>query len=103
MTMMTATESGELLIQLIKSKDAFKSFTQVQQFKECMKDATVGTDYVVWISEPVNLTRVHKALAEDLGVPPRMLAIKRIAMSRTQKAVLLMHAMEIAIRRVHKL
>jgi hypothetical protein len=68
-----------------------------------MRNTTVGADYVSWISEPVNLTRAHKALAEDLGVPPRAMAIKRVLMSRTQKAVLLTQAMEIAIKRVHKL
>lgn len=99
----TANEFGELLLETIKSKDALKSMTQVQQFKEKMRDTTVGADYVLWISEPVNLTRIHKALAEDLDVPPRALAIKRVLVSRTQKAVLLVQAMEIAIRRVHQL
>jgi hypothetical protein len=100
--MITAGEFGELLLETIKSKDVLKSITQVQQFRENMKDTTVGADYVAWISEPVNLTRVHKALAEDLDVPPRAMLIKRILMSRTQKAVLLTQAMEIAIKRVHK-
>lgn len=99
----SANESGELLLEIIKSKDALKSMTQVQQFKEMMRNTTVGADFVLWISEPVNLTRIHMALAEDLGVPPRALAIKRVLMSRTQKAVLLVQAMEIAIRRVHNL
>ena len=99
----SAIEAGDLLLEAIKSKDAQKFVTQVQQFKEGMKDTTVGADYVVWITEPVNLTRVHKALAEDLGVPPRALAIKRVLMSRTQKAVLLTQAMEIATKKVHKL
>jgi hypothetical protein len=101
--MLTATESGKLLLETIKSKDAQKSITQVQQFKEAMKDATVGADYVVWISEPANLTLVHKALAEDLGVPPRAMAIRKVLMSRTQRAVLLVQAMEIAIKRTHQL
>jgi len=101
--MITAGEFGELLLETIKSKDVQKSITQVQQFRESMRNTTVGADYVSWISEPVNLTRVHKALAEDLGVPPRAMAIKRVLMSRTQKAVLLTQAMEIAIKRVHKL
>lgn len=100
---MTAIESGELLLEAIKSKDARKSMTLVQQFRENMKDVTVGTDYVLWISEPVNLTKVHKALAEDLGVPPRAMAIKRVLMSRTQRAMLLTQAMELAIKRVHQL
>jgi hypothetical protein len=67
-----------------------------------MKDVTVGADYVVWITEPANLTRLHKALAEDMNIPPRALAIKRVSMSRTQKAVLLIQAMEIAVRRLQK-
>jgi len=102
-TMDTASEFGKALLETINSKDALKSYTQVQQFREKMKDATVGTDFVVWISEPANLTKVHKALAEDLGVPPRAMAIKRVLMSRTQKAVLLVQAMEMAIKKVHKL
>ena len=101
--MINASEAGELLLETIKSKDVLKSLTQVQQFKAMMRDVTVGADYVIWISEPVNLTRVHVALAEDLGVPPRAMAIKRVLMSRTSRAVLLTQAMEIAIKRVHKL
>jgi len=98
-----ASISGELLLETINSKDVLNSYSQVQQFKENMKNATVGVDYVSWISEPVNLTRVHKALAEDLGVPPRAMAIKRVLMSRTQRAMLLVQAMELAIKRVHQL
>jgi len=98
-----AGEFGEALLDTIKSKDVQKSYTQVQQLKENMRDATVGADYVTWISEPANLTKMHKALAEDLMVPPRAMAIKRVLMSRAQRAMLLVQAMEIAIKRVHKL
>lgn len=98
-----ASDFGRELLETIKSKDAQKSITKVQQFRENMKDTTVGADYVTWITEPVNLTTVHKALAEDLGVPPRAFAIKKVPMSRTQKAVLLTQAIEIGIRKVHKL
>lgn len=103
MTTIQAGEAGEQLLETIKGRDAQKSVTMVQQFREAMRDKTVGADYVAWISEPVNLTRVHRALAEDLGVPPRAMAIKRVLMSKTQKAVLLVQAMEIAIKRVHNL
>jgi hypothetical protein len=103
MMMTQVIEFGELLLETIKSKDVQKSFMLVQQFRENMKNKAVGADYVSWISEPVNLTRVHKALAEDLGVPPRAMLIKRVLMSRTQKAVLLVQAMEMAIKKVHKL
>ena len=97
------SEFGQNLLDIIKSKDAQQTIIKVQQFKEMMKDTTVGAGFVIWITEPVNLTSVHKALADDLGVPPRLLAIKRVSMSRTQKAVLLMQAIELAIKKVHKL
>lgn len=101
--MLSGAEFGEKLLEAISSKDALKSMAAVQQFKDSMRDVTVGSDYVLWISEPANLTRVHKALAEDLGVPPRAMAIKRVLMSRTQRAMMLVQAMEIAIKKVHKL
>jgi len=96
-------DAVEILLKTIKSKDAQESLTKVQQFRESMRDTTVGADYVRWITEPANLTRVHKALAEDLNVPPKLLSIKRGIISRTQKAVLLTQAMEIAIKRTHNL
>jgi len=99
----SATEFGETLLSAAISKDAQKFITTIQQYNDSMRDVTVGADYVNWISEPVNLTRVHKALADDLGVPPRAMAIKRILMSRTQRAVLLVRAMELAVKRVHGL
>ena len=99
----TAIDFGNTLLQTIKSKDAQKSYDLIQQFRENMRDTTVGADYVIWISEPANLTLVHKALADDLNVPPRLLAIKRVSMSRTQKSVLLGQAMDLAIKKVHKL
>ena len=101
--MTTAIDFGKELLETIKSKDAQASMTKVQQYREMMKDVTVGTDFVLWITEPVNLTSVHKALADDLGVPPRVLAIRRALMSRTQKAVLLTQAIELGIKKVHKL
>lgn len=95
------TNIGESLLNAIKSKDVQETKTQVQQFSDNMRDMTVGADYVIWITEPVNLTEVHKALAEDLEVPPRLLAIKRMAMSRARKAALLVQAMTNALNRVY--
>jgi hypothetical protein len=100
-SMTNPTDIGSSLLESIKSKDAQQSVSQVQQFKENMRNVTVGADYVMWITEPANLTRVHKALAEDLNVPPRLLAIRRAPMNRTQKAVLLIQAIEMAVKKVH--
>jgi len=103
MRIMTNSDIGNALLDAIKSKDVQLAYTQVQQFRDKMRDVTVGADYVLWITEPANLTLVHKALADDLQVPPKLLAIKRIAMSRTQKAVLLLQAIEMAVKKVHNL
>jgi hypothetical protein len=100
---MTASEFGETLLSAINSKDACRSYELIQQFRKNMGDASVGVDYVLWISEPVNLTKVHKALTDELGIPPRAMAIKRVLMSRTQRAALLVQAMEISIKRTYQL
>lgn len=101
--MMTAKEFGESLIESIKCKDVKMSFEKIQQFENFMKDPLVGSEYSTWISEPVNLTNVHKVLIEELEIPPRAMAIKKMLMSRTQRAMLLVKAMGIAVKRVHKL
>jgi hypothetical protein len=98
-----ASELGADLLNAIMSKDAPKSLTIVTKYKESMKDPIVGAEFVRWISEPVNLTSVHRALANDLGIPPRLLAIKKMPMTRVQRSVLLVHAMELAIKRTHSL
>ena len=103
MRIMMTNDIGSPLLEAINSKDAQQALTQVQQFRDNMRNVTVGADYVMWITEPVNLTSVHKALAEDLNVPPRLLAIRRSVMNRTQKAVLLVQAIELALKRVYSL
>lgn len=102
-TMTVTTNIGTPLIDAINSKDARASLTEIQQYKNMMRDSSVGSEYVLWITEPVNLTNVHKTLADNLQVPPRLLAIRRSSMNRTQKAVLLTQAIETAIKRVHNL
>ena len=95
------TDIGDPLLDAIKSKDAKESLLQVQQFKKNMRDQETGANYVLWVTEPINLTSVHNSLVEDLGIPPRLLAIRRSSINRTQKAVLLIQAIENAIKRVH--
>lgn len=100
---MTVSETGDLLIEAIMSKDVQKTMEFIQQFKEGMKDLQVGAEYVLWITEPPNLMRTHEALVQNLSIVPRSLAIIRRPMSRTTRAVLLLQAMEIAIKRTHSL
>lgn len=94
---------GTDMLVAISNKDAPKALAEILLFKDQMRNASVGAEYVMWVTEPVNLTKVHKALAEDLSIPPRLLAIRRSSMNRTQKAVLLMQAIELAVKRVHQI
>jgi hypothetical protein len=99
----SAAEFGQCLVDECLKQDVSTVLLKVQQYKERMRDPSVGADYVTWITEPVNLTLVHKALIDKLSVPPRLLAIRRASMSRTTKAVLLMTAIELAIKKVHQI
>ncbi len=103
--MTTATNNsnniGQDLLAAIKSKDVQETKTQVQQFNDNMRNPDTGADWVIWLTEPANLTEVHKALVADLDIPPRLLAIRRRLMSRAQRAMILMLAIEKALGRVY--
>jgi hypothetical protein len=97
------TNLGIELVDAIKSRNAVLALSKIQEFQQMMKSVDVGAAHVLWISEPVNLTAVHKALVDELSIPQRLLAIKRMKFTRTQRAIMLMQAMENAVKRVHNL
>lgn len=99
----SAIDSGASLLDAIRTKDPMIATTAIQEYRNGMKDTSLGADYVVWITEPANLMLVQKTITESLEVPQRVMAIRRAQMSRTQKAVSLIQAMEMAIKKVHKL
>jgi hypothetical protein len=99
----TAEHAGEELLLAISTKNAVVSVAAIQSYRVNMRDVGIGAEYVMWISEPTNLTKVHNAIVDNLGVEPRAMAIRRRLMSRTQRAELLTQAMEIAIKRCHQL
>lgn len=103
MTNKTASVAGEELVLIINKKDPLAAMTALQEYQVNMRNVEVGADYVMWISEPTNLTKVHQAIVDNLDIPQRAMAIIRRLMSRTQRAVLLTQAMEIAIKRRHQL
>lgn len=101
--MASASEFGDEFIKTIDSKDPGCALLKIEEFKKNMKDPTIGAEYVAWISEPSNLTKLHNSLIDNLQIPPRLLSIKRAQMPRARKVALLVQAMELAIRRVHNL
>lgn len=100
---LSASEAGECLLKTFETKDVLNSYTQIQEYRECMRDPTVGADYVMWVSEPINLSKLHASLTENLEIPQKVMAIRRALMTRTQRAALLTQAMEMAVKKVHKL
>ncbi len=103
MTTVTASEAGESLLKIFETKDVQKSYQKIIEYRESMKDPNLGADYVLWISEPANLSKLHASLTENLEIPQKVMAIRRALMSRTQRAMLLTQAMELAVKKVHKL
>lgn len=101
--MVSASEFGAQMVDVIQTRDVSKSLSMLHTFRESMKDPSIGAEYVTWITEPANLTLVHRALIDYLGISARALAIKRILMSRPQKASLLVQAMEISLKRAYSL
>lgn len=101
--MITANEAGENLILVIGSKNFSAVLSCIAEFRAAMSTPLTGADYVIWISTPSNLSRVQNAITDYLGVPQRAMAIKRALMSRTQRASLLMQAIEIAVSRANQI
>lgn len=92
---------GESLVDALKTGDPMLSVTELSNYNTSMRDPAVGAQYVAWITEPTNLTTVQSLVVEFLKVPPRLMAIKRAPMSRTQRAVLFIRAIEMAIKRIY--
>ena len=101
--MTKATEAGKSLSESFIAGDPVVALQNIVSYRQGMKDPATGAEFILWVTEPPNLTLLHTALIEHLGIPPKLLAIRRLSLSRTQKAVLLTQAMEIAIKKVHKL
>lgn len=85
------------------SKDPKKLLTALTDFDLATRDVENGVNYVAWLSNPVNITSLHRNLMNNFSVQPRLLAIRRGNYTRTRRAVLMLHAMINAIRRTHNL
>lgn len=96
-------QPGITLVNSILTKDANRALNAIGVYRTGMQNKDNGAQYVQWISLPANLTSVQQALINHLGIEPRAMAIKRMTMSRTQRAVLIMQAMEIAVKRKYNL
>lgn len=92
---------GDGIYDAIKRKDAESTYNEIKKFKEKMRDPEIGIYYVSWILIPANLTTLKELLVSELNISPRSLAIKRTIVSRTQRALLMVQAMEIALRRAY--
>lgn len=87
-------------LQAINNKDATASLFELEKVKLNMRDPVQGPKHIDWITTPANLSTVHTALMEQLKVSPKMLAIRRGVINRTQRAVFLVQAMENSIKRI---
>ncbi len=98
--MTTHIENIDEFLKCVSAKDAAGALRQIEVYKEGMKSVTQGALYVSWITEPANLATLHRELSQHLGIPQRAMAIMRRPMSRVQKAVSFVQAIEGALKRV---
>lgn len=96
------TNYGDELIAGISSKDTSIALSAAQAYETHMRNPADGVNYVLWLTEPPNLTAVHRALIDNLGIPPKLLAVRRTAANRTQKSLMLIKAIQSGIQRVTK-
>ena len=86
------------LLAAIKSKDASASLALIQEYKTAI--STSG-DYIVWITDPANLTNVQTSITESFGIPQKAMMIKpRPGASRGLRASFFLQAMENSLKRV---
>jgi hypothetical protein len=88
---------------VIDSADPSSVMNTIVKYGENMRDPAIGAAHVMWITDPANLTKIHTELINKLGIPAKLMSIRRGNYSRTRKAVMLVQAMEFAVKRVHKL
>jgi len=90
-------EFSKLLLETIESKNTEECMVLLQEFKEQIK---IDPEYVVWITDPKNLIQVQQAITENLGVPHKMMMIKKRQVTRAQNAMFFLQAMENGIKKV---
>lgn len=101
--MTTNNELGTRMLVTAESGDAAAFLVALGDFKDALQTPGSGSEYVNWLSNPANLTKLHLAISTNLNVPPRLLAIKRLSVSRGQKCMMMLRAMEISVRKIHNL
>ena len=99
----SAEDAGIEILAAINAKNPEETLLKIQGYIESMKNPEIGAEYVSWITTPVNVTNIHNALTSELEINPRALLIKRRPLSRPQRGILLIYAMEIAIKRQYQL
>jgi hypothetical protein len=98
MTALNIDQFSQKLFNTIESKNVSNTLILIQEFKENIK---TNSDYVMWITEPVNLNAVQKSLTENLGIPQKAMMIKvRRGSSRGLRASFFLQAMENSLKRV---
>ena len=97
------TDPGTALLAAARSGDPSKFIDELTAYRNGVRNPETGSQLVGWVSTPSNLTQLHNALAEHMGVPHRAMAIRRLNVTRGQKVMMLLQAMEIAVRRTHNL
>jgi hypothetical protein len=96
--MTTNTEIfADRLFGAIKSKDIESTRLALAELRELMRN---DVQYILWLTEPANLTTIHRLLVENFAIPPKAMMVKMRNMTRLQKGFYFLQGIENGVKRV---
>lgn len=96
-------ELGNQLLNTIETATPQGALTAITEFKAKMAEPQTGPLLVGWVSVPNNVMALHTCLTQFQGVPPKLMSIRRGNMTRARRSILMVQAMELALKKVHRL
>jgi len=57
-------------------------------------------DTINWIAQPVNLTKLHNSLMDNLGIPRKMLMLRNRVPSTHRRSIMFVKAISNALKRL---
>lgn len=97
------SDMGVHLLNVIETASPEEALVAIGQYKAGMMDPLSGAHLVGWVSIPANLMELQSKMEQFQGVPRKLMSIKRTNATRVRRALLMVQAMELALKKVHNL
>ena len=103
MTAMTGEELKTVFIEQLDSAMQAGDIVAVETaLNSIIEQIGHSPEYMKWVTEPVNITKLHQDLIDKYGVPPRAMMLRHRVTNRHQRAVMFLKAMLNGVKRIQK-